>query len=67
MLTSNRNTTEPEPSFNVQDIRDGVLWSEDDRFGNKPVLVTLYGTDHRSLIFGRLIVMNHADATQELE
>lgn len=66
MLTGNRNSAEPKSSFDVQHILDDMIRGQTDRVCDETILVSFDGSDHGSLCFSGLVVVNNANAAQQL-
>jgi hypothetical protein len=65
-LTRDRYPTKSKSRLDIQDVGDRIDRSQHDRLGNETILVTLDGKDHRSLIFGWLIMVDYTYATEKL-
>lgn len=66
-LTGDRDPSESKPLLHVQNVLHEVVRAKDDRLVDEAVLVPLDRAHHRRLRLRRLVVVDDADAAEELQ
>ena len=66
-LACDWDTTESQPCLDVQDVFHEMRRGQHDRIRDEPILVPLDGTNHSSLSFRRLVMVNDTQSPQKLQ